>query len=123
MINYKNYKVWQKSHNLVFNVYKTVNLFPKDEQFNLVSQIKRASISIPTNIAEGCGRETQKELIRFLYISSGSAHELDYLFLISTELNFISKEESTFLLNEIDEIKKMLAALITKIKSNLKLKT
>lgn len=119
MINYKNYKVWQKSHSLVFDVYKTVSLFPKDEQFNLVSQIKRASISIPTNIAEGCGRETQKELIRFLYISSGSAHELDYLFLISTKLNFISKEESTFLLNEIDEIKKMLAALITKIKSNL----
>jgi four helix bundle protein len=119
MVNYKNYKVWQKSHSLVFDVYKVLNLFPKEEQFNLVSQIKRASISIPTNIAEGCGRETQKELIRFLYISSGSAHELDYLFLISSELNFISKEESTFLLNEIDEIKKMLAALIAKIKLNL----
>ncbi|MDP3313743.1 four helix bundle protein [Lutibacter sp.] len=119
MVNYKNYKVWQKSHNLVFEVYKTVSLFPKEEQFNLVSQIKRASISIPTNIAEGCGRETQKELIRFLYIASGSAHELDYLFLISTELNFISKGESAILLNEIDEIKKMLAALITKIKSTI----
>jgi len=119
MVNYKNYKVWQKSHNLVYDVYKMVNLFPKDEQYNLVSQIKRASISIPTNIAEGCGRETQKELIRFLYISSGSAHELDYLFLISSELNFISKEKSTFLLNEVDEIKRMLASLITKIKSTI----
>jgi len=81
---------------LVFDVYKVLNLFPKDEQYNLISQIKRASISIPTNIAEGCGRETQKELIRFLYISSGSAHELDYLFLISTELNFISKGNQYF---------------------------
>ncbi len=106
MVNYKNNKVWQKSHSLVFDVYKVLNLFPKEEQFNLVSQIKRASISIPTNIAEGCGREIKKELVRFLYISSVSAHELDYLFLVSTELNFISKEESTFLLNEIDEIKK-----------------
>lgn len=119
MVNYKNYLVWQKSHKLVFEVYKILEIFPKDEQFNLVSQIKRASISIPTNIAEGCGRETQKELIRFLYISSGSAHELDYLVLISTELGFVSNEKSTFLLNEIEEIKKMLASLIVKIKSTI----
>ncbi len=125
MVNYKNYKVWQKSHNLVFDVYKVLNDFPKEEQFNLTSQIRRAALSIPTNIAEGCGRETQKELIRFLYISSGSAHELDYLFLVSSELNLIPKEKATFLLNEIDQIKKMLAALIAKLNQayNLELNT
>jgi four helix bundle protein len=119
MVNYKNYKVWQKAHSLVFDIYKEVNNFPNDEKFNLISQIRRATISIPTNIAEGCGRETQKELVRFLYISSGSAHELDYLILVSSELGFISKEKTKYLLGEIDEIKKMLAALITKIKSSL----
>ena len=119
MVNYKNYKVWQKSHNLVFEVYKVLSTFPKNEEFNLISQIRRATLSVPTNIAEGCGRETQKELIRFLYISSGSAHELDYLILVSSELNLISKEKTENLLDEIDQIKKMLAVLITKIKSSI----
>ncbi len=119
MVNYKNYKVWQKSHSLVFEIYKVLQHLPKEEQFNLNSQIRRATISIPTNIAEGCGRETQKELIRFLYISSGSAHELDYLILVSSELKLIPMEKATILLNEIDQIKKMLAALITKIKSSI----
>jgi len=90
MVNYKNYKVWQRSHKLIFQVYDITKALPKSEQFGLVSQMNRACISIPTNIVEGCGRETQKELIRFLYISSGSDHELDYLILISKELGFIA---------------------------------
>jgi four helix bundle protein len=119
MVNYKNYQVWQRSHKLVLTVYSNTKEFPKTEQFGLISQINRAVLSIPTNIAEGCGRETQKELIRFLYISSGSAHELDYLILVSAELGFISKEDAQSLLSEIDEIKKMLAALIKTIKKSL----
>lgn len=119
MVNYKNYKVWQRSHNLVLKIYTITEQYPKSEQFGLVSQINRACISIPTNIAEGCGRETQKELIRFLYISSGSAHELDYLILVSKELGFIKKNIAEQFLNEIDEIKKMLAALIKTIKKTL----
>ncbi|MEZ4853202.1 four helix bundle protein [Flavobacterium sp.] len=119
MIDYKNYKVWQKSHQLVIDVYKLTGTFPKSEQFNLVSQINRAAVSIPTNIAEGCGRETQKELIRFLYFSSGSSHELEYLILISKELNFIQEENYNKILNEIIEIKKMLASLIRKISETL----
>lgn len=119
MVNYKNYKVWQRSHKLVLNIYLTTSKYPKSEQFGLVSQMNRASTSIPTNIAEGCGRETQKELMRFLYIASGSAHELDYLLLLSEELGFIQKNEAHVLVKEIDEIKKMLAALILKIKESL----
>jgi four helix bundle protein len=68
---------------------------------------------------EGCGRETQKELIRFLYILSGSAHELGYLILVASELNFIEMDSSERLLSEIDEIKKMLCALIKTIKKSI----
>ena len=65
MVDYKNYKVWQKSHDLVIDIYQITSAFPKSEQFNLVSQINRASLSVPTNIVEGCGRETQKEFIKY----------------------------------------------------------
>jgi four helix bundle protein len=119
MVDYKNYKVWQKAHELVLDIYQITSTFPKSEQFNLVSQINRASLSVPTNIVEGCGRETQKELIRFLYISSGSAHELEYLILVSSELKFISTKDSKTLLKKIDEIKKMLFSLIKTIKKSL----
>jgi len=119
MVNYRNYKVWEKAHLLVLEIYKILLQFPKDEQYNLVSQIKRAAVSIPTNIAEGCGRETQKEFIRFLYIASGSAHELEYLLLLSNELQLINKEDSQSIVDEIDQIKRMLAVLILKIKASL----
>lgn len=120
MANYKNYKVWEKSHELVLNVYGLTNSFPKSEQYNLISQMNRASVSIPTNIAEGCGRETQKEFIRFLYFASGSAHELDYLLLLASDLGYIESETSKKIISEIDEIKKMLSSLINTIKSSLK---
>lgn len=119
MVDYKNYKVWQRSHDLVLKIYGVTKQYPKSEQFGLVSQMNRACISVPTNIAEGCGRETQKELIRFLYISSGSAHELDYLILVSQKLGFLNSNIAEELLTEIDEIKKMIAALIKTIKKTL----
>ena len=119
MIDYRKYNVWQKSHQMVLDIYAITTTFPKSEQFNLISQINRAAVSIPSNIAEGCGRETQKELIRFLFISSGSAHELEYLILLSSDLNFIEKEKSEKLHLELSEIKKMLAALIKKINATL----
>jgi four helix bundle protein len=120
MIDYRKYNVWQKSHQLVLDVYKLTSEFPKNEQFNLISQINRAAVSIPTNIVEGCGRETQKELIRFLYISSGSAHELEYLILLSTDLKFIEKEKFEIIQTQLKEIKKMLASLIRKIQETIK---
>lgn len=119
MVDYKNYKVWQRSHKLVLNIYSMTKTYPKSEQFGLVSQMNRAAVSVPTNIAEGCGIETQKELIRFLYISSGSAHELDYLLLVSKELGFIKEGKANGLIKEIDKIKKMLAALIGTIQKSL----
>lgn len=119
MVDYRKYNVWQKSHQLVLDVYALTSDFPKSEQFNLVSQISRAVVSIPTNIVEGCGRQTQKELMRFLYISSGSAHELEYLILLSVDLGFLKEEDTSKVKQEIIEIKKMLASLIRKINETL----
>ena len=119
MRDYKKYTVWQKSHQLVLDVYALTSGFPKSEQFNLVSQISRAVVSIPTNIVEGCGRQTQKELMRFLYISSGSAHDLEYLILLSVDLGFLKEEDTAKVKQEIIEIKKMLASLIRKINETL----
>jgi len=119
MYDYKKYTVWQKSHELVLKTYAVTNTFPKNEQYNLTSQINRAALSIPTNIAEGCGRNGQKEFIRFLNVSSGSATELDYLFLLAKDLKFISEEDYLKLNEELIEIRKMLFALIQKIASTL----
>lgn len=86
MRNYKKYTVWQKSHQLTLDVYKAIALFPKEELFGLTSQIKRSSSSIPTNIAEGCGRNSDKDFCRFLYIAFGSANELEYQIILSIDL-------------------------------------
>lgn len=117
MRNYKNYTVWQKSHQLVLEIYKITHNFPKEELFALTSQMKRSSSSIPTNIAEGCGRSSDKDFCRFLYISYGSANELEYQIILSIDLQFISFENGQLLLSQIEEVKKMLNALITKLNS------
>ena len=119
MYDYRKYTVWQKSHQLVLKTYGLTNNFPKNEQYNLTSQINRAALSIPTNIAEGCGRNGQKELIRFLNISSGSATELDYLFLVAKDLGFILEDEYVTLVQDLTEIRKMIFALIQKISSTI----
>ncbi|SFB77760.1 four helix bundle protein [Zunongwangia mangrovi] len=112
MKDYKKYLVWQKSHQLTLDVYKLSAQYPREETFNLVSQIKRSSSSIATNIAEGCGRKSDKDFSRFLYISFGSANELEYQILLSKDLNFISAEDYEKLQLQTEKIKKMLSALI-----------
>lgn len=115
MKDYKKFLVWQKSHQLTLDIYKITSAFPKEELFGLTSQIKRASSSIPMNIAEGCGRNTEKDFCRFLYISFGSANELEYQIILSIDLNFIEDEKGKQLLLQIEEIKKMLNGLINKL--------
>lgn len=115
MRDYKKFSVWQKSHQLTLDVYKAIMVFPKEELFGLTSQIKRSSASIQTNIAEGCGRNSDKDFCRFLYISFGSANELEYQIVLSTDLSFLNLESSQKLLIQIEEIKKMLNALIIKL--------
>lgn len=115
MRDYKKFLVWEKSHQLTLDVYKNTFSFPKDEMFGLISQMKRSSSSIPTNIAEGCGRNSDKDFCRFLYIAFGSANELEYQILLSIDLKFIENENGQKLLFQVEEIKKMLNGLITKL--------
>ena len=116
MTSHKELKVWQKGIELVKAIYSITNDFPKTEQFGLISQIRRCSVSIPSNIAEGCGRHSDKELIHFLYITLGSASELETQIIISQELGFLEKEKSEIIQNQIIEIIKMTSSLIKSIK-------
>ncbi len=118
MRDYKKFTVWEKAHQLTLDIYKTVSIFPKDELFGLTSQMKRSSSSIPTNIAEGCGRNSDKDFCRFLYFAFGSANELEYQLFLSIELNFLENENGQILLKQIEEVKKMLNGLITKLIAN-----
>ncbi len=116
MQNYKDLLVWSKSHELVLKVYTLTKDFPKEETFGLVSQLRRAVTSIPTNIAEGSGRFTQKDFASFLQISLGSCQEVEYLAFLSTELKFISKADFDLINKSIGEIKAMLISLIKKFR-------
>ena len=115
MKDYKKVKVWGKAHILVKDVYRATSRFPKDELFGMTSQLRRASSSIPTNIAEGCGRGSDADFRRFLQIAFGSANEVEYLIFLSYELNYIQETQFIELNNKIVEVKKMLAGMIKKI--------
>ena len=104
MQNYRDLQVWKKSHVLTLEVYKITKAFPKEEVFGLVSQLRRASVSIPTNIAEGSGRFTQKDFASFLQISLGSCQEVEYLTFLAKELNYISEADFDLLNKAIGEI-------------------
>lgn len=120
MRDYQKYIVWQKSHQFVLEIYRITKFFPKEELFALTNQMKRSSSSIPTNIAEGCGRDSDKDFCKFLFIAYGSANELEYQIILSRDLNFINSDESEKLLIQIEEIKKMLNSLIKQIKTTAK---
>lgn len=116
MQNYKDLKVWQKAHSLAIEIYKVSKGFPKEEQFNITSQLRRASISIPTNIAEGSGKFSNKDFAKFLQISLGSANEVEYLVLFSHELDLLDNALFESFTNEIGEIRGMLISLIKKVR-------
>jgi four helix bundle protein len=104
--------VWQKSHRLALDVYRVTSDFPKSEIFGLTSQARRASLSIPTNIAEGSSRGGDREFVRFLRISLGSAGELEYLLLFAHELGFLSDGDHSTVDNATAEVKRMLRRLL-----------
>lgn len=110
--------VWKRSHQLTVAIYKITETFPKNEIFGLTSQIRRAISSVPTNIAEGCGRNSDAELFNFLNIASGSAAEVEYQIVLSKELGYIAEPVATELANEIAEIRKMLGSYMRKLKAN-----
>jgi len=110
--------VWQKAHLLAFAVYKTTMNFPKEELYGLTSQIRRACISIPANIAEGCGKDGDNEFGRFLQIAQGSASELDYHLLLSRELNFLTENDYDALSRQVEEVRRMLTTLTKRVRSS-----
>ncbi len=116
MQDFKNLKVWQKSHELTLEVYKISSQFPKEELFGLTSQIRRASSSIGANIAEGCGRQSDIDFARFLQISIGSTSELQNHLLLAKDLGFIKTENYETLERQANEIKKMLISFVGKLR-------
>ena len=118
MRDYRKLSVWQKSHQLTLDIYGVVKTFPKEELFGLTSQMKRSASSIPMNIAEGCGRKSNKDFCRFLTIAFGSANELEYQILLSIDLHFLQNESGKSQLMQVEEIKKMLSGLIAKIEND-----
>jgi four helix bundle protein len=118
MKDFRQLKVWEKSHQLALAIYKVTKEFPREELYGLTSQIRRSSISIPTNIAKGCGRNTDADFARFLQIAMGSASETEYQLILAHDLGFLPKDEHEKLHNDVEEVKRMLASLLKTLRAN-----
>ena len=117
MQDFTQLKIWQKAHSFTVNIYKKTAGFPSEEKFGLTSQMRRASVSIESNIAEGCGRNGDREFSRFIDLAQGSAYEVRCQIFIARDLDFISADESSLLLNKISEISRMMIAFQKKLKA------
>lgn len=117
MQDFHQLKVWQKAHALALGVYKATGSFPKEELYGLTSQMRRASVSIPSNIAEGCGRDSQPQFANFLQIAFGSASELEYQLLLARDLGLLNQPGYVALDTEVIEAKRMLTSLIHKVRT------
>ena len=114
---HKDLKIWSRSVDLVTRIYKVTEGFPKSELFGLTSQIRRAAVSVPSNIAEGSGRRTAKELIYFLHIAIGSMAELETQFIISQNLGYLKAEDFTKIDKELHELLRMTTALANNLRN------
>lgn len=119
MRNFRNLNIWKEGIILVKEIYKLSNKLPKEEKFGLKSQICRAAVSIPSNIAEGCSRNSEIEFKRFLEISIGSSFELETQLIIIAELQYISEEEIKSIIEVLSKEQKMINTLINKLKANI----
>lgn len=117
MQDFKKLKVWEKGHQLTLGVYKVTAEFPKQELYGLTSQMRRASTSIVSNIAEGCGRTGRPDFARFLQMATGSASELEYQLLLSRDLNLLKPDEYQSLDRAVVEVKRMLSAFMQRLRS------
>ena len=113
--SYQDLLVWQKGLELAYLLYEITRLFPQEEKFGLTSQIRRAAVSVPSNIAEGQARHGKKEFIRYLYIAKGSLAELDTQCLIARKLDYVEEPQIKPILLQIDELQRMLYSLIEKL--------
>lgn len=118
MRDYRELKVWAKAHEYALAVYKATRSFPREELYGLTSQLRRSASSVPCNIAEGCGRNGDGELARFLDIAYGSASESDYQLLLTKELGYLDKDAFANLSAMVTEIRRMLNGLIKRLRTH-----
>lgn len=120
MREFKDLDIWKLGHKMTLKVYKVTSQFPEEEKYGLVSQMRRSSVSIPNNIAEGCGRSSRQELKRFCDIAMGSGSELEYLILLSKDLEYIEQDSYFSLTSELITLKKKINAFIKYLRTNPK---
>lgn len=116
-MEYTELKVWKETRLLVNDIYIIIKKFPKDEMYGLTNQMRRCAISIPSNIAEGCGRRTAADSIHFLHVSRGSLYELETQLYLALDQNYIKTNEHKELLNQITSCKKLLNGFINYYKT------
>lgn len=116
MKNFRDLQIWNRSHVLTLEVYRLTRGFPKTELYGLVSQMRRSASAIPTNIAEGCGRNTGRDFARFLDNAMGSASELEYQLILAQDLEYLQQEDFHRTMSELTEIKRMLNAFIQRLR-------
>jgi len=116
MGDFRNLRVWQRAHQLTLEVYGETSGFPKEERYRLTNQLRRAAASVPANIAEGCGRNGDVELARFLTIAKGSASELDYLLLLAHDLGYLKAARYEQLAEDVYGISRMLANFVDRLR-------
>jgi four helix bundle protein len=110
--DFRNLKVWQKAHALTLSVYQATAKFPGDERFGLTIQLRRTAASIPTSLADGCGRATDQEFWKMLSAATGGANQLEYQLLLARDLGYLADAEHTRLSAETIEVKRMIAGLV-----------
>ena len=118
MKDFRKLLVWQKAHEVTLELYVITQKFPVEERYGLTSQIRRSSASIGATIAEGCGKGSEVEFGRFLQMSSGSASELSYHLILSKDLTYLSEAQFERLSARVEEVRRMLASLISKISAS-----
>jgi four helix bundle protein len=112
IVSYRDLEGWQQSRLLVKNIYQLTKKFPKDEQFGLTNQLRRAAISVPSNIAEGCGRNHFKDSVQFFFISRGSLYEIETQLVLATDLEIISETALNQVMDQVTRCKKLLNGFI-----------
>ena len=113
--DFRELKVWQKAHRFVLTIYRQTRGFPAEERFGLTSQLRRAAASVASNIAEGCGRDGERDFRRFLSMAAGSASEVEYQLLLARDLGYLDDKIYGLLNEQINEVKRMLNSFIQKI--------
>ncbi|MCA9381140.1 four helix bundle protein [Candidatus Dojkabacteria bacterium] len=116
MKDFRNLKIWVNSHKYTLKVYEMTSTFPSHEKYGVISQICRAASSVPTNIAEGCGRNSDADFSRFIVMAIGSISETESLLILCKDLKYISEDKYTLMQNELNSIKMMLISFLKSLK-------